>query len=575
MLPISGARWVVRLVTLAGCVLAVHLFLVAYVWPSRKGTGSRWRRPWPLSLQPAPPGSAGSIGSSGLGSSGLLPFTDLSAEEPPAGSPWYPPRGTALNNLTAALAPTTRGVYGFWFHGSALPPGTPYGTYNWCNMPHVRPSEYVVPSAVASPPDGSGGSRSPRDRRRHPRLRYVEVLQRHHKRTPYAANLFPQDDSVVHWTCDADARVRLYAEPAASTDRRPGAAYFRPTYDGDIDDAVNPFLAADVAGTTALHGSTCQFPQLTAGGLADAWQHGADLYAVYHDLLGFLPDARSADWHKQVAFRVTNNPLTSQTASMVLGGMVGQRGGGGGGEDASDSAAVVDTTHMTPFAVEPPGFDSLEPHVDHYYDTLAARLCHADQFGSPPGSSSRFPSDLVDTVFRVGQWEYSRVYRDDGRSLAASTGAWGVWMAQLAAHLRTAAASPPEASQAAPRYRHNVAHDGSMSRLLSILQVDEMVWPGMGSEVVVELWAEEEEEEGVAEAEAEVEDNEKEQRTTTEDKTAFAVRVLFGGQVLRSSHPDLGLLDMLPLDTLLAYIDGLVGPHASLLPAKCNGTLPL
>jgi hypothetical protein len=36
------------------------------------------------------------------------------------------------------------------------------------------------------------------------------------------------------------------------------------------------------------------------------------------------------------------------------------------------------------------------------------------------------------------------------------------------------------------------------------------------------------------------------------------MRVLWGGKVLRSSSPTLGLMDMVPLETVLAYIDGLV-----------------
>jgi hypothetical protein len=32
------------------------------------------------------------------------------------------------------------------------------------------------------------------------------------------------------------------------------------------------------------------------------------------------------------------------------------------------------------------------------------------------------------------------------------------------------------------KYRHNIAHDGSMAPLLGFLQIDAMVWPGMGSE---------------------------------------------------------------------------------------------
>jgi acid phosphatase len=62
---------------------------------------------------------------------------------------------------------------------------------------------------------------------------------------------------------------------------------------------------------------TCQFPQITAGGLGDSWQHGKDLYGVYHDLLRFLPD------DSEVTFRVTQNVITSEVAGMVINGMFG------------------------------------------------------------------------------------------------------------------------------------------------------------------------------------------------------------------------------------------------------------
>jgi acid phosphatase len=62
---------------------------------------------------------------------------------------------------------------------------------------------------------------------------------------------------------------------------------------------------------------TCQFPQITAGGLDDSYQHGKDLYGVYHDLLHFLPD----DVTEAVSFRVTQNMITSQVAGMLINGM--------------------------------------------------------------------------------------------------------------------------------------------------------------------------------------------------------------------------------------------------------------
>ena len=53
---------------------------------------------------------------------------------------WHPPNSSAINNLSSVINGT--GVYGFIFNSSATPEGVPYGTYNWCNMPHVRAADY-------------------------------------------------------------------------------------------------------------------------------------------------------------------------------------------------------------------------------------------------------------------------------------------------------------------------------------------------------------------------------------------------------------------------------------------------
>lgn len=78
---------------------------------------------------------------------------------------------------------------------------------------------------------------------------------------------------------------------------------------------INPFVQSGWIGT-------CQFPQITSGGLDDSWQHGQDLYAVYHDLLDFLP-GREGNWRSKVVYRVTQNVITSQVAGMVISGMWG------------------------------------------------------------------------------------------------------------------------------------------------------------------------------------------------------------------------------------------------------------
>jgi acid phosphatase len=118
-------------------------------------------------------------------------------------------------------------------------------------------------------------------------------------------------------------------------------------------------------------------------------------------------------------------------------------------------------------------------------------------------------------------------------------------VAELAQHIRHQIAGEDRKTV----YRHNIAHDGSIARLLSILQVDVMVWPGMGAEVVFELYT---------------------SKKDGETKRHF-VRVLFGGQVIRSSNPDLGRLDMIPAAKLLEYFDGLVGKRADLVPVLCQG----
>ncbi len=52
----------------------------------------------------------------------------------------YAPRSTNLNNLTYVLNGTTDapGIF-----NTSTTPDSEYGTYNWCNMPHVRVREYV------------------------------------------------------------------------------------------------------------------------------------------------------------------------------------------------------------------------------------------------------------------------------------------------------------------------------------------------------------------------------------------------------------------------------------------------
>ncbi|OBT60695.1 hypothetical protein VE03_09843 [Pseudogymnoascus sp. 23342-1-I1] len=463
---------------------------------------------------------------------------------------WHAPISSNINSLNSAINGT--GTYGFIFNSSTLPEGVPYGTYNWCNMPHVRRAEYPK---VNSSYD----------------LEYVEVVHRHHKRTPYASNTFPVE--AYPWYCSDEGL--FYSGAPLPAD---GANHSANTYWSVYTSSSNPLTPLGFKGT-------CQFPQITREGLDDSWQHGKDLYGVYHDLLGFLPKKYDSNL---VSFRVTNNVITSQVASMVTSGMFGSKGKenfplliqpasidslepaytcsaassnfsayGAGSSDpgwtahlkaASDLFANLDTISGVS-----PTDSGFHMSFDHYFDNLSARLCHAKPLPCNISNPSLcVTQEMAEEVFRLGQYEYSYLYRDAGaRTLEYSTGRYGIWAAELAQNLRDAMHTTDSASTDKTRtgsgikYRHNVAHDGSVSNILSILQNEKMVWPGMGSELVFELYK-----------------RKKDQQ--------YYVRVLWGGQVLKSSNPTLGALDMLQAEILVAYFDGLVGQGAKKIPSICS-----
>ena len=53
---------------------------------------------------------------------------------------WHPSPIEDVNSLSSVEKNSS--IYGFIFNSSSEPVGVPYGTYNWCNMPHVRSQEY-------------------------------------------------------------------------------------------------------------------------------------------------------------------------------------------------------------------------------------------------------------------------------------------------------------------------------------------------------------------------------------------------------------------------------------------------
>ena len=187
------------------------------------------------------------------------------------------------------------------YNSSTTPDGS-YGEYNWCAMPHVRKSEYKAPSSDYT-------------------LQYLEVIQRHNKRTPYASNTFFKEDIPVclepqtslappeltrdaQWDCTGEGPY-AYAKDKSQFNTTP-------VYWQAERNTQNPFEYTVGPG---FINSTCQFPAITSEGLEDSKVHGEDLQGVYGGMLKFLPLESEREKYQ---WRVTNNPITSQTLSETI-----------------------------------------------------------------------------------------------------------------------------------------------------------------------------------------------------------------------------------------------------------------
>ncbi|GMK55718.1 hypothetical protein CspeluHIS016_0207740 [Cutaneotrichosporon spelunceum] len=433
----------------------------------------------------------------------------------------YPPAPDTWANLTWALSgPGAPGIY-----NSSHTPDSQYGIYNWCNMPHVRNQEYKAPGEEY-------------------KLVYVEAVQRHHKRTPYASNTLRHED--VTWRCnDAGPYAHARASSFSTT----------PVYWQSMTGTVNPFEKTVGPGFV---NSTCRFPSITTEGLEDARQHGEDFRSVYADRLGFLPPSSNRDMY---SFRVTNNVITSATLGAFVSGLypaeeeyeawvqpetydslepsfpcpaaskllIQIRQEAGWQLHLNASAALMGRFD----AVAGLGPDDKGWHIsyDHAYDNLSAKQCHGLRLPCSANNATLcVPQSDADMIYRLGHWEYAYMYRVSNRSTAFSALRMGAWFGEVADHLRTAAAGDKI------KYRHNFAHDGSMAAILGLLQFAKPMWPGTGAEVVIELW-----------------------KKGSEPRRDF-VRVLWSGQPLETNTP-LGTLDMVPLPDFLRYLEQTIPPE--------------
>ncbi|KAG7763550.1 hypothetical protein KL946_003651 [Ogataea haglerorum] len=427
---------------------------------------------------------------------------------------------------------TNDGVY-----NSSYVPDSKYGQYNFCNMPHVRKDTYPqVDQSVY-------------------KLQFVEVIHRHHKRTPYAQNCFPVENLVLY--CD-DALNNYYSE-FKTPDRSNNTTKISWT---NYQNQYNPFSFIQNG-----YNGTCQFPQISYGGLEDSYQHGLDLYGVYGELLEFLPESYDPN---QLTFRVTNNVITSQVVSAVAKAMYPCEKGIDVKVEG-DSFDALEPTYSCDFADDvaseitsssewqehlakaadlyneldhisgvDPDSEDWHQSLDHYFDNTAFRLCHGyDLACNSENSSLCMTQDQAEQIFRLGDFEYNYQFRIHENSTLYAATSYGAYFNELKHRLlqKTDGSS-------SLKYSHNVAHDGSIARILGFLQIDYLRWPGMGSEIVFELY------EGLKDGK-------------------WYLRTLYMGRVLTTTGP-LGEIDMIPLRDYVDYIESMIGKDAEVLVDYCS-----
>ncbi|KAM0169085.1 hypothetical protein ACHAPF_010335 [Botrytis cinerea] len=432
-------------------------------------------------------------------------------------------------NDTLYITNTSLGSYGGIYSAPVKPTTSniTYGTYDYCSMPHPRVQEYRLPSPIAN---GSVKAQ----------LVYLEYLQRHQRRTMY--NVLPSGETVP-FNC-SDILPYLYAGPHDNTLEQPIAVYAS-TY----TDAHNPFLSNYISGT-------CQYPQLTIGGLLDGYQHGQDISGVYGATgkLSLLPTSPSLE---QTYFRSSESPLTQQSAGGVLRGIWPNyqgsialhqqessldtvNAGYSCSTIASTLAKIQSTTewqaHLTATSALRTTLGTMfnadssawQGTMDHFADNFQARICNGYSLPCSPTETSKcVTQEMADEVFRAGDWEWNYYWRANPYVQKYIQAVEGLFIGEIVSRLESVANGTIQRG----KYSHTFVHDGDIGPVAGALGINALRWPGMGSNIAVEIW--------------------KLQNFTSPPIDGHFARVLYSGQPMQSIHGD---LDWVPLRTLLEIL---------------------
>lgn len=257
---------------------------------------------------------------------------------------------------------------------------------------------------------------------------------------------------------------------------------------------------------------TCQYPQLTIGGLLDGYQHGRDLYAVYSKKLGLIPETLEEN-DKRVWFRSSTAALTQGSAGGVLRGLWPEYKGPLPLHQQAGSVDTINRGFSCParnrilnaiqstqewnehIAVSSSLRNTLADMFgaqddpawldtwDHFADNFQGRLCNGYNLPCKIEDVSQCATRRqANDVFRAGDWMYNYWYRKSPDSMAYIQMTEGLFIGELVRSFEDVTRGSEVL------YRHVFAHDGDIAPMLGALGIRALRWPGMGSNLAFEIW---------------------------------------------------------------------------------------
>jgi hypothetical protein len=121
---------------------------------------------------------------------------------------------------------------------------------------------------------------------------------------------------------------------------------------------------------------------------------------------------------------------------------------------------------------------------DHLADTLQARLCNGYRLPcSRADSTFCVTDDEASEVFRAGDWEWNYWWHQNEHAARYIQMTGGLFLKEIAVRLE--ATSLETLGRA---YTHNFVHDGDLGPVLGAMGIQQLRWPGMGSNIAFEVW---------------------------------------------------------------------------------------